>query len=318
MPQRPTREYLAELERLGTAPATRGQLLARVTDLFLLTLDRQSDRDRAIFESVMTRLADTADTAHRAELAARLAAAPMAPPMLLRRLAGDEIAVARPVLEGAAQLHEADLVALVKAAGTGHADAISRRPSLSPAVTDALLATAEASVLRQLARNPGARLSRAGLEAMARRAGSDAALRDAVAARADLPEDIRDWLWRPRSDDDPEPDSGALARADEEALAGAARAGRTGEAVQELAALTGLDAVEAKHWLLGAELTSLTVLCKAHGLAAATFSALLQLRSSAGAVAPHSIAGAMRRFETMDAQAARRIQSFLRSRLARG
>lgn len=117
-----------------------------------------------------------------------------------------------------------------------------------------------------------------------------------------------------RPQDEPEPKP--TRRQDEAQLAELARAGRLEETIACLSHLTGFAPPLVRNCLLSAEAPALVILCKAHFLSSPTFSALLQLRQTAGAISPKGIASAMRRYETMDPYMAQRIMRFLRVRLA--
>ncbi len=76
----------------------------------------------------MGQLAGEMEEAVRIELAERLGASAAPPPSLARSLASDSIAIARPILEGAPQLSEADLLHVARTRGQDHLRAISQRP----------------------------------------------------------------------------------------------------------------------------------------------------------------------------------------------
>lgn len=125
-----------------------------------------------------------------------VAALPVAPLRLLVALARDDIAVAGPILRAARGLGETDLAALAGRLPQSHLIAIASRPSLAEAVCERLAVRGDAAVWHALAANPDARPGDAVLSALADHAEGDPALRDALAARADLPEPVLDRLWR--------------------------------------------------------------------------------------------------------------------------
>jgi uncharacterized protein (DUF2336 family) len=161
--------------------------LKRITDLFLASSDRYSREQIALFDDVLTRLASTIEVEARAVLAGRLARAAGAPPKLIRSLAFDDaIEVAGPVLtEG--QLAEPDLVANASTKSQAHLYAISRRLSLSEAVTDVLVDRGDRRVVRSVTRNAGARFSDAGFGKLVTRASDDETLAENLGMRADFP-----------------------------------------------------------------------------------------------------------------------------------
>jgi uncharacterized protein (DUF2336 family) len=155
MPQ--THSLIPELEdaiQRGSAPQ-RAWTLSRITDLFLETASRLTDEHVEVFGDVMLRLIVEIETRALAEFAERLAPIANAPLDVLRRLAeDDDVTVAGPVLMQSERLPESDLLAIARSKGQQHLLAISARPVLSSAVTDALLARGDREVLRNIASIP--------------------------------------------------------------------------------------------------------------------------------------------------------------------
>ena len=90
---------LAELDNAvahGTA-AQRGEILRRITDVFVAGSESYSTNQIELFDAVFVRIAAMIELSARAALANRLAKAPRAPSIISRILASDdEIDVARP------------------------------------------------------------------------------------------------------------------------------------------------------------------------------------------------------------------------------
>jgi uncharacterized protein (DUF2336 family) len=166
--------------------ASRAQALSKITDLFLFGADKLTEEQIALFDTVIERFAAASEVGARAELAERIASSSQAPRNLLRKLAHDEIAVARPVLTSSTRLDDQDLMAVAVAQGRDHLLAISERPHVPESVTDILVADGDSLVHRAVARNPGARfsaLSTASLIAVAR---ADEELQELLGERGDL------------------------------------------------------------------------------------------------------------------------------------
>lgn len=90
----------------------RADILARVTDLFVVGSGKFNEEHVDLFDHVLFKLLDNVAVAARAELGSRLAVLPDAPPRLIKLLANDEtIAVAGPVLRASDRLDEQTLVA---------------------------------------------------------------------------------------------------------------------------------------------------------------------------------------------------------------
>jgi uncharacterized protein (DUF2336 family) len=169
----------------------RSPLLRYVTDLFLVGSDQLSDDDIALFDDVFTRLIAEIEYSARALLALRLARVRNAPHQTIRLLALDsDIDVARPVLIDSKGLDDAFLVETAQKQGQEHLLAISRRHSLSPAVTDVLVERGDGQVLLSTAENQGARFSDAGYATVVRRAEGDDRLTVCVGARSDIPKHL--------------------------------------------------------------------------------------------------------------------------------
>jgi uncharacterized protein (DUF2336 family) len=188
---------LQDLIDLAKEPSSekRRVLLREVTDLFFANPDHRGG-ELTLFDDVLTQLAGEMEEAVRVELAVRLAPTPSPPFKLVRTLAADAaIAVAQPILEGSSALTDEDLVAVALKRGQEHLKAISRRPVVSEAVTDVILARADDETLGVLLTNDGAVLSRQGHETAVDRAGANPVLQEAVVNRRDLPIDLLNEMY---------------------------------------------------------------------------------------------------------------------------
>jgi uncharacterized protein (DUF2336 family) len=159
----------------------------RIAALFIAGAPRFSDAHVALFDQVIGLLTDAIELRARARLAERLADIANAPPELMRRLARDEITVARPVLARSPRLADEDLIEAARQGGRDHMLAISERRALSEPVTDLLVEKGDRVVVNAVASNPGARFSDQGYEALVAQARSDALLQAAVGRRNDIP-----------------------------------------------------------------------------------------------------------------------------------
>lgn len=129
-----------------------------LTDIFL-TLTRQAERDI------------------RKSLAESLATAAWAPAALINMLALDEIEIARPVIASSPLLKDPDLLRIMVEATIEHQIEVARRPTLSSAVSDAIIDRGEPATLTALASNRSADISQDGLHRMVEHARRIAALR---------------------------------------------------------------------------------------------------------------------------------------------
>ena len=163
-------------------------LARHVTDLFVVNAAALREAEIALFDEVLNDLIREIDTAARALLALRLAPIGNAPATLMRALAwDDEAEVACPVLMHFERLDDPILVETARAKSQEHLLAISRRQSLNPPVTDALVEHGDLQVLLSVAGNAGARFSGEGLERLIERAKEDDSLAERVGRRKDIP-----------------------------------------------------------------------------------------------------------------------------------
>jgi len=181
---------IGELEHAiasGTAER-RVASLWHVTDLFITGASRYSDEQISLFDDVITRLAAQIEVTARAKLARLLAPVANAPLATIRALAFDrEIEVAGPVLARSERLDEATLRENAATQSQLHLLAISRRRSLSEAITEVLVERGDSRVARAVTRNGGARFSDAGFEMLVKRSAGDDVLAERLGLRSDIP-----------------------------------------------------------------------------------------------------------------------------------
>jgi uncharacterized protein (DUF2336 family) len=188
---------LADLIALAQEPSSekRRVLLRELTDLFFSNPAHRAG-EMALFDDVLCQLAGEMEAAVRAELAERLSPAADPPVKLVRGLAADAaIEVARPLLEGSPALTDADLLAVARGHGQEHLKAISRRETVSAAVSEAIVERADDETLGVLISNDGATLSRQAHETVVDRAGANPALHAAVVNRSQLPIDLLNEMY---------------------------------------------------------------------------------------------------------------------------
>ncbi len=192
------RTKLHDLIELAQEPSSekRRELLRGVTDLFFTTDEPHAMGELGLFDDVMTQLAGEMEEAVKVELAQRMAAAPAPPRQLIRNLARDEsIAVARTVLEGSQALTEDDLLAVARTRGQDHLRAISQRPTVSMAVSEAIVERGDDATVGVLVRNQGAEMSRETHEMVVDRAVDNPDLHEAVVSHRNLPADLLNEMY---------------------------------------------------------------------------------------------------------------------------
>lgn len=324
-----TQSCLIELEALSseTSSDKRRDVLCRVTDLFFLTAKRQTADDITIFGNVMERIAYELEVEARAELSERISEFDKAPRRLVRRLATDDIAVARPVLERSRVLTDDDLIQIVKTRGQTHLQAISRRPELTAPVTDIIVERGESQVLVQVTNNKGAAFSQTGLGALAQKARTDGELLSVLGKRNDLPADLMNEIKQRvaqkiksemagkysqsdmadlgslvdesaakldidgfRKSNDEMQDRANMHRLTEVDIVDLAKSRKLSETVHALSVLTDLDDRMISHCLLKAEVAALGIICKANGFKSTTFLTLIQTRVGSDGIAARDVA----------------------------
>ena len=180
---------IAELDQAvgcGT-DVRREQVLADVVDLFLRG-KRYDDDQIELFDQVLGRLIERIEAGALAQLSERLSPVDHAPPRVVRTLAmNDDIAIAGPLLVRSNRISEADLVAVANTKSQAHLLAICCRGRLGEPVTDVLVVRGNADVARRVVANPGAIFSKAGFDALARRAEADEELAVQLVRRPELP-----------------------------------------------------------------------------------------------------------------------------------
>ncbi|MBR1144172.1 DUF2336 domain-containing protein [Bradyrhizobium sp. AUGA SZCCT0431] len=166
----------------------RGEVLRRVTDLFIHGSGGFSDEQIDLFDEVMCKLVETIELAARVAFGSRLAGVADAPGKVIRKLAFDDaIEVAAPVLTHSGRLDETTLVENARTRGQGHLLAISARSVLTEAVTDILVDRGDHEVVVSTAGNRGAKFSTSGMSALVKKAQHSGDLALCVWSRPDIP-----------------------------------------------------------------------------------------------------------------------------------
>jgi len=183
-------EFIRDVESAIAASSARqrGEMVRKVTDLFVTRVEDLTAEELSLFDDVIVRLAAEIERYARALLARRLAPLRYAPPRTIRRLAFDDaIEVAGPVLTQSARLDDKTLVEIARTAGQAHMLAIAQRGSLSELVTDALVELGNRDVVLCIVDNFGASFSDHGFSVLVGRSEGDDELAEFVGARPEIP-----------------------------------------------------------------------------------------------------------------------------------
>lgn len=150
-------EPLIALARVRT-PAARERLLQ---GLALFCDQPQAGRSaivRDLINDIFLILVADAERDIRQRLAETLAEARWAPSGMVNQLALDDIDIARPIIARSPVLTDDDLLRILVVASIEHQIEVARRPDIGAEVVNALVATAEPTLLTALAVNPTAKV----------------------------------------------------------------------------------------------------------------------------------------------------------------
>lgn len=177
---------LDDIVRRGD-PQRRADAVRRISELFLQGAASFRPDHVDLFDGVLTSLVPHAEIAARADLAERLSTLANAPRGLVGQLAhDDEIAIAGPLLRHSPVIDENMLLEIASMKGQGHLLAMAERDTLSPDLTDVMVARGDRAVVRRAAANAGARFSEGGYSTLIKRAGQDGVLTIRLGQRDDL------------------------------------------------------------------------------------------------------------------------------------
>jgi uncharacterized protein (DUF2336 family) len=154
-----------------TSSEKRRELLRQITDVFLVEPSQQrTEKESALFDEIVGAVSSDMEQAVRIELARKVAISNAPLQKTARRLAMDEIEVARPVIERSRALTERDLIDVINAKSQDHMMAVTKRPDVTESVSSALVHKGEDRVVASLLENRTARLNRPTYERVAERA----------------------------------------------------------------------------------------------------------------------------------------------------
>ena len=168
----------------------RRALLRDVTEIFLSEPDTLTERQNWYFGEIMGQIAYDLEKQVRETLAKRLAAEGHAPRELIRRLANDEISVARPVLQQSPVLTQDDLIQITQSRSQEHLQAITVRPDIGGDLSEALVVHGNDAVVVGLLQNAQAEIRTDTMVQIADRSQDNEPMQVAIVDRADVPKEI--------------------------------------------------------------------------------------------------------------------------------
>lgn len=187
-----TGSNLQSLIDLAHEPSSekRRDLLRSITDIFMVSSQTINPHEMSLYDDVMCKLSEEMELRVRAEISERLAKVKAAPRQLIRKLAFDDIAVAKPVLTHSNILEEEDLIELAKTKSQEHLRAISKRDVVSEKVTGVIVTRGDVVTLGTLLNNDGAAFSRQSNEEVYQRSINEPSLQQAIIDRQKFPPDL--------------------------------------------------------------------------------------------------------------------------------
>lgn len=183
-PSVPMRELAQKLAR-DSGTDTR----AEVADAIGATIDLPglSAQERAVAADIIKALASDLERTVRAGLARAVAVSPNLDPGVAKRLAGDDAAVAEPILRDSTVLTDADLSEIVRSGDEHKQLAIAGRAIISEVLAGELVEHGSEPVVVSVVSNPGAALDEPTLGRAVDRFGDSERLQEPLVHRAELP-----------------------------------------------------------------------------------------------------------------------------------
>ena len=180
---------LLDLAKEGSSEKRR-ELLRQITDVFLAQPEQRSESESILFDEIVGAVAADLETQVRIELSRKVADSNGPLRRTARRLAMDDIEVARPVLERSRSLTETDILDVIEAKSQDHMLAVTKRPDIGEKVSSALVAKGEDRVVASLLQNNTARINRDTFEKVAERAETSDVLHASFVRNAHVPLDL--------------------------------------------------------------------------------------------------------------------------------
>jgi uncharacterized protein (DUF2336 family) len=184
---------MGRLAQLAIHPqngASREEIYLAVASLYRIQGAGLNQRERDLMREILRRLARDVEMAIRVALAERLADDVTVPHDLILLLVDDTIEVARPLILHSPLLTEADALRLVAEASIAHQEALAQRPNIGEAVTDALSASNNETVLMALVKNATAKISEHGYRNLVEKSRILTSLQEPLVRRPDMPVEL--------------------------------------------------------------------------------------------------------------------------------
>lgn len=179
----------------GAQPDWCASALRQIVDLFVSGASAYAPEHVSLYDVALNKLAERADQNELVDLSNKLAPIDNAPVGTVGYLARHEnSAVAAPVLGRSPAVSSSDLVAIAKTAKHAILMLIASRPAIESEVTDILVERGHVDVKIKAVSNRGAKFSEICFVKLINDAKKNKGLADLIAARDDLPEELRSFL----------------------------------------------------------------------------------------------------------------------------
>ena len=180
---------LLDLAKEGSSEKRR-ELLRQITDVFLAQPSDRSEKEAVLFDEIVAAVASDLETQVRIELSRKIADTVAPLRHTARRLAMDEIEVARPVLERSRALTESDVLDVIDKKSQDHLMAVTKRSDIGEKVSSALVNKGEDHVVVSLLQNTAAKIDRETYGRVAERAETSPVLHAPLVRNANVPLDM--------------------------------------------------------------------------------------------------------------------------------
>lgn len=185
---------LLDLAKEGSSEKRR-ELLRQITDVFLAHPTDRSEKEAMLFDEIVGAVASDLETQVRIELSRKVADSTGPLRRTARRLAMDEIEVARPVLERSRSLTESDILEVIDKKSQDHMLAVTKRPDIGEKVSSALVKKGEDHVVVSLLQNATAKIDRETYERVAERVETSPVLHAPFVRNANVPLDMLNTVY---------------------------------------------------------------------------------------------------------------------------
>lgn len=171
-------------------------LASAVGGFFEEQSNTMTDAEQGIMNDILSKLVKDVETTVRQKLAQKLSRLENAPHDLILELANDQIEVALPILQRSKLLQDNELIEIIQHRTMEHQLAVSMRPEISEAVSDALVETNNPVIIATLLSNRSSAISIKSLAHLVDMSEQEETYRKPLVNRQELSEEMaRKMYW---------------------------------------------------------------------------------------------------------------------------